>query len=311
MLCSIAFFVACVPVLIYRWCLVKLCSKYIPKEDGIRRPVSPLGNIFAPELMTNKPPRCAIIATFVLENEKPVDHDEIKTRIQSRWIEAIETENHKKELKYPELQQYVDFWMGFMFWKQDFKFDLSHHLKFQKIPETTRDVEDTTSQIYIHSLVEDLLNRPFPRGRSPWEIYIVENYKNSELASTKLVSKSMTAIVLRFHHSLADGYSLLYAVTEGLFGQSITEVDLAVPQESTLAQYIKPHSSLALGSLLLNMIHDVGSICLTCLNMKKTPWHVSDRKKKWKQLHGKSRMHLGLVLREQYCLAFLPGHRKV
>lgn len=304
-LCLFSIFVVfSIPVYLYRWVLVNILVPCCFRDKhGIQKPVTPLGNVFATEFLRNYPPRNVIVSNFVIEGS--MDRNEILKLVHTKWIQAKEDtakESCKEDqLKYPELQQYIDYWMGFLFWRQDNEFDLNNHVYFHEIPNE-KDT-DAHSESWLCSLIESLLNKPFAPKRSPWEIHVVEKYQNSELVQDSnnntrkdengMKSVEMTAFVLRFHHGLADGFSLLYAVMEGLFGLNVSEVSLATPQDSDVPLEEGKRKESCLTTYLKfpwRLVYDVGAFSDMILSKKWTPWHVPDRKKKWMQIYGRSKL---------------------
>lgn len=275
------------PVYLYRWILTLICPTF-----GYSHPVTSLGNIFATELLSNRPPRNAIISNFVVEGTVP--REEIWQLVKRRWIDASnggeDNQGSKKQRssqkKYPELQQYVEYWMGFLFWRTDLAFRLDNHLKFHNIPASDGN-DDGNSEKFICKMMEHLLNKQFVSKRSPWEIHVVTNYRNSQLASS---NKPLTCVILRFHHSLVDGFSLLYAVIEGLFQQSMESLSFPEPQSSSTISCSSMSSSLF--QLPLRLAYDLGKFYENLLQSRhhKNPWIISDRRKKWHQLYARSQL---------------------
>ncbi|CAL8084793.1 unnamed protein product [Orchesella dallaii] len=155
-----------------------------------------------------------------------VTTEELEELIKSKWLKT-------KEQIYPELTQYLDSWMGFMFWKPDLRFNLKHHLKSHTIVgRNDQEVEEN-----VCSFVQDLLNSPYHPKRSPWEVYVINNYKN-ELLSKECVNGELSLVVFRFHHSLGDGFSSLKAILV-LFDKSFPEICLPSLKQLAITSWWK------------------------------------------------------------------------
>ncbi|CAL8085287.1 unnamed protein product [Orchesella dallaii] len=203
------FVILSLPIYLLRFVLIVFARHFHAKSLG--NPITSLGTCFASEFPPSNQknsPRSTVVATFVIEGEVPMES--VETLIKRRWFES-ETEGEVINLKcrYPELQQYVESWMGFLFWKQDPEFQLQNHLKTHHLHS------DTEMEEHYCSFIEDLINKTFVPKRSPWEIYIVPNYQN-ELY--EIQNEVNTLLAIRFHHSLADGFSIFHAVIEHLLG---------------------------------------------------------------------------------------------
>ncbi|XP_035711306.1 uncharacterized protein LOC118436801 [Folsomia candida] len=93
---------------------------------------------------------------------------------------------------HPELTCTLHSWMSILFWKKSPNFKLSQHLTIYKESNPEK------IQQYLDSLPE----KPFSKGAPLWECISLPNYSN-----TKYATKS--ALVLRIHHTVADGLALL------------------------------------------------------------------------------------------------------
>lgn len=260
----------------------------------IGKPVTAAGNTFATEFLRNYPPRCVIASNFVMEGI--ITEEELLDTIRTKWLGTEEN----GEPTFPELTQYVDRWMGFLFWVKDTKSDPKHHVFSHIIPNEAKQ-QPNGPELFIDKMMAHLLNQPFAPQRSPWEMHLVHGYRNPRLSSG-----DMTVILLRFHHALADGYSLMYAVVEKLFGTPLDSIQLPTPVPRCTTSPGKPKTwshGVNLRKLWFGikfgfrMIHDVGRF-LSLLGRPKTPWHVPDQKKKWKQLYTRSKpIHISQVRR--------------
>lgn len=151
-------------------------------SKSLGQAVVPTSIMFATEFLdSTKAPRCAIVSNFVIEGHIPFS--EVQEEILKKWI------NEPGGKAFPEFQQYIDSWMGFLFWHKDNQFHLNNHVFHHRIPKGNGVDE---SEKWVCAKTEELLNKPFPPKRSPWEVHVIENYVNGDLSD-----KKMTAFVVR------------------------------------------------------------------------------------------------------------------
>lgn len=94
----------------------------------------------------------------------------------------------QKVKTFPELTCFISTFLGFWCLKRDLDFAIENHV-FENHPV----LDDYTK---LEKLKSELLNSPYPAGKSPWSVYITRNGTNSIL-------------LFRIHHVLGDGYSLM------------------------------------------------------------------------------------------------------
>lgn len=144
----------------------------------------------------------------------------IQEIVQREAVLAKDTNN--VSLKYPELRQNVETWMGYNFWTSVKNFRIEHHINYFDDSEAS---ELTASELSHHMRTFSL--RPFSRDRALWEMRIVPNfyfdgdtcvemqkikYLSSEHSSLDddIVHKGKYLLIMfRCHHCLCDGHSLL------------------------------------------------------------------------------------------------------
>ncbi|CAL8130749.1 unnamed protein product [Orchesella dallaii] len=262
-----------VPFYILRYLLSKWAKYY--SNGAIIEPVSASGNMFAPELHPSKihrPPRCAVVTTITLKGCLTVE--EVFKKVKTQWL----GEYKGRPSRYPELTYYADSWFGFMFWKKDFQFKLENHIhSFKIVGKTEPEIEEE-----VRSLTEQLLNKPFPPRRSPWEGFVIQIDSNNG-------HKLKTKIVLRLHHALADGYSITAALVEGLAGVPLSEVAVNTSKSGVPKKRESLVDNLIYYGVFfpLRVCYDATSF-FSWMHATKTPWHVVDEEKKWEQLYERS-----------------------
>ncbi|CAL8138659.1 unnamed protein product [Orchesella dallaii] len=216
------------------------------------------------------PPRTTICVKFVVDGKVTVE--EMEEIINNKWL--------VNDNSYPELKQYVDYFMGFMFWKPDTEFNLKNHLKSHTLWETNIENQSIIEQ-KVCQFLEELLNKPFTPKRSPWEFYIINNYRNEQLKNQG-VHEEMTLIVLRVHHALADGFSLAYAVIGDLF---------ETPEQKNALPIPKPKSFWEMMLLVFTAIFRFPYELTNFIGLvyhPRTPLHTTDERRGCKLLYERN-----------------------
>lgn len=276
-LCFIGFNVIVIlslPVYIFRFILIRF-AKWFRKD--LASGMDAVSSFLVNDLFYSKRPRCTTILPITLSGN--LTRDELENLVRRTWIEA--TDEEYGGLKYPQFQQYPYKWLGFPFLKIDNNFNLKRHIfSYNSSRDSVNGNGDIVMEDELNELIEKLLNAPFPSDRSPWELHVVENYRNNMIPSE---TGELTAVVMRLHHSLADGFSLLDAVVGGLMEFDLK--NLKIPQiplpkrtfwEKLLRSlYIPFAGAYEIGFILSHIFRDC-------------PWKVPDSMKFWSQKYAKS-----------------------
>jgi WS/DGAT/MGAT family acyltransferase len=100
---------------------------------------------------------------------------------------------------------------GTAHWEEDPEFDLAHHIfpAHDPSPHTTAEL-----QAYVGAEA----SRPLPNDRPRWQFQVADNFENDA-----------TAFIVRIHHSIADGVSLL-SVIFSLMEEMTAEQEAAPPK---------------------------------------------------------------------------------
>lgn len=276
------YFVIISPIIIYRYILTKWIAPYYILDYNLGSAVTPNVQALATEFHKNfahVPSRCPIVVNVIVPGI--VTKEEMAESLTKGWLQRkSEIKGEEDKLQYPEFQQYIENWMGYMFFKNDTSFSLDNHLFAHTIRENATEMECEKT---LCNCVETLLNKTFPAKRSPWELHMFQGYKNS-----KLGQGNMTLFVFRFHHAMVDGFSIMYAFIEGLAGGKLPDVKIATPNE------VKSSGMNKWVYVPLRMIHDLGYFAtLTWEQFRvghQNPLNVPDEKKKWKQLYARSEL---------------------
>lgn len=293
-----------VPFYIYRLFVSHILKNTAICPDGITNIVSAgFGTNYAAEFLT-----CTAFPARTSTNSITPRHfvkgripeNKVRQMIQDRWLEA---RNPNGKYKYPQFHQYIVSWLGCMFWKNDSHFDLDNHFKVHYCANS--DLEK-----YTEDLMCKLLNKPFERYRSPWEIHVVYSCtcstgNVSETEEKESVCKicgrtEMTVFISRAHHCLGDGLSLIFTMLEGLFNcqliKSLAKQKSSVQRKRKLTlsnnrNKNSCNSTIALfAKEMFRFGYDMGFVVVFCLFRvnNQTSLHISPKKRLRTQVTGKS-----------------------
>jgi WS/DGAT/MGAT family acyltransferase len=141
------------------------------------RPVGPVDRMW---LDMDRPTNLMVIEA-VMWFDAPVDWNRLVAVLDERLIG-----------RYPVLRQRpvsTPLRLGYPRWEDDPEFDLGRHIRTATLP-TPGD------QSCLQRYVEGQMQQPLPRSRPLWEFHLVDGYDGG------------SAVLTRFHHSLADGLAL-------------------------------------------------------------------------------------------------------
>jgi WS/DGAT/MGAT family acyltransferase len=130
-------------------------------------------------------PTNLMVINVVLWFDAPLDWTVLSKRIESRWID-----------QYPRFRQrVVEGRLGLLGpqWEDDPRFALENHLHRLALPAPG-------DQDVLQDFVSDRMSVPIDRTKPLWQVYLVEGYGSG------------CAVLLRVHHSLADGIALAQAL---------------------------------------------------------------------------------------------------
>jgi len=117
-----------------------------------------------------------IVGVWVLEG--PVALDKVEKQI----AEGL--------LSYRRYRQKVDYAPAGVFWRDDPKFDLAHHIKRVRLP-------GRGDEHALQHFVGELASEPLDPNHPLWTVHIIEDYDGG------------AALVFRCHHAIADGMALM------------------------------------------------------------------------------------------------------
>lgn len=155
--------------------------------------------------------RASVVTTLTVDGD--IKLQQIKILFTKNVFEAqIRSGMGTKQLRYPELKQFLTTFMGFRIWKNDTHFNIDNHVLEKSDLFTDCKEEELLAKIH-----HEILNKPYHEQRSPWNMILVRNA--SESNNNTLNNK--TVIAIRFHHAMADGRSILKLIVECLGNKAL------------------------------------------------------------------------------------------
>ncbi|MGZ4595175.1 MAG: wax ester/triacylglycerol synthase domain-containing protein, partial [Actinomycetes bacterium] len=142
-----------------------------------RRPIGAVDTIW---LNMDRPDNLMVIDS-IMWFEDTVDWDRLKLVVQRRLLD-----------RYPVFRQRPvesSFALGLPHWEDDPGFSMERHLRRAQLAHPG-------DELALQRYVEAQMHRPFDRTHPLWEMHLLDGYLGG------------SAIVTRFHHSLADGIAL-------------------------------------------------------------------------------------------------------
>ena len=185
----------CVPIYTIRY-IVEIAAKLF--RPDLCKILTTRSAVFAVDDLYNQP-RAPLLVFMILEGD--IDVPEAQLNLYKKLVEA---KNPDGTFVRPELTQYISKWMGFYFWKKDESFDITNHAHVYDGP--MKSAYYTEERLY--EIVNNLVTKPFPKHRSPWEFILFEKCVD------EAKGQQATGVCLLLHHSLADGFSILKLVGE-------------------------------------------------------------------------------------------------
>lgn len=262
----IVLYTLCSPIFLLRLAVIKAAKYFRPDLNTI---VNPQGNLFASELFSSKPPRSCLVVPIVFQGHFTLSD------FRKRFANMVNlTDQETGKSVYAEYKQFVEKWFGFAFWKNDPNFDIENHVSECNFDNYQRD--QCFSSKDISNIVEQLLNKKFPQGRSPWDVCVANNYSDPHFPDGV-----KTVIIVRLHHTLADGFSLLYSLIEGVVQSNLGSLELPKPV------YTKWEGLWRTIVFPIKLTHDLGDYFVK--STRQSVFMIPDRKKSWKMVYSASR----------------------
>jgi WS/DGAT/MGAT family acyltransferase len=163
-------------------------------------------------------PTNLMLITGVLVFKAPIDFERLKATVQVRLLRMP---RFRQRLVWPRLG------VDRPYWEDDPNFDLGYHVQRARL-----DGRQADDQSALQDVVSLLASIPLDRSRPLWQFHLIENYAEC------------CALVLRFHHSMADGVALIHVIL------SLTDSDPEVPWPTVQPQAPRRRGAGRLGAML-------------------------------------------------------------
>lgn len=250
-----------IPFSLYRRLIIFAAKKTRPDLGDI---VSNVSAVLGQDYVAKTNPRSNIVLALICEGSISVK--DIEKMVKKMWI-------HNNFETYRKFRQYPVKWMGFLFWKH-----IVGEFQVEKHVSTISSFKQCTTEEELENILERLVNRRFPEKQSPWQIFIINNYKlklNPE--------KPHYVLVTRWHHCLSDGTGMAVALFRMLTMDP--NMELKMPN-------IQPTKGTKLEKLwfALTLPHKAGRELINVFlqHFVHSPYKVPDSKKMWYQVYAKS-----------------------
>ncbi len=277
-----------IPIYLFRFAVI-IFAKYFRKDlDDIFNGIS---SFLVNDYFGSKPPRANAVVQIIIRGH--VTLEELKHLVKSRWMKTND-ERFKNFCQYPVR------WMGFTFYKKDATAShVDNHVYLY--PEPEQGIIQHVNEEDVTTFSEKLLNSPFTPFKSPWEVHLVQNYKNEKISPE---SEKLSVFVLKVHHSLTDGFGVMAALVQAFSQQTLADLKIPKPRYPKTTWWKNLTRCIFLS---FKLIPEIGRFAFQALI--PNPWKVTDEKKKWCQISFRLGIHLGSVFRVLCTLPFLLEYK--
>ncbi|CAG7733919.1 unnamed protein product [Allacma fusca] len=197
---SISIYITLAPIALviylYRLFVIIICQILRPELGSIVTGVDAL--FINPD---NQKSSSIILTCFVVNNI--VSEHRVREIFEQRVLRLKDLNGN---LVYKRLCQYWVNVLGYSFWKTDDNFDLRNHVR--KYDYNNCNLPIPTDEPALKLVLPKLVDLPWGRNKSHWEILIVDSYKLNYLSS-ETTSKKGSLIIFRFDHFLCDFSSII------------------------------------------------------------------------------------------------------
>lgn len=259
------FFILSIPVYIYRQVVLLIVKLFKPDFGSILHGMSAA---LANDFFSNRNPRASLV--FGMAFEGTMTEEEIVGKIEKTWMDT----NNDAKSPYCKFHQFPSRYMGFTFWKEEQGFNVADHVS------TLNNAEHPVTETDVVEMYETLLNKPFPKNKSPWHMYIIENYQpypNSQVKGHKIA-------LVRWHHLLADAMSMTNALLKAFANDFALEKSrlpkVVFPKQSSLRRF------LYVLKFPFSAIMEFSTVLMYAF--VSHPLKIKDTEKTWKQYYARS-----------------------
>ncbi|CAL8123081.1 unnamed protein product [Orchesella dallaii] len=144
-----------------------------------------------------------------------VDLEELRSRCEK----TVGRRDEKGQLVFRKFYQHLDMIGGYYCWKPA-NFDINHHVRIVD----GLDPEKVVSEKEVMEILSQHANMPYASGRAPWEILIIPKFVyNKELHKNAEEVEEKFGMVIRIHHGMGDGFSLMKLIMRDMAGLELHE----------------------------------------------------------------------------------------
>ena len=197
---------------------------------------------------------------------------------------VLNYKNSKGQLPYEKFFCYIHTWLGYSFWKRARSINLNYHIRyFEEFAQKSQVRKDE-----LEVALGDYNWRPFPWKTPLWEILVVKNFvtssserdnggDDSELPANyrfngRRGEPSKFVLIFRWHHALADGYSVCKLIVNILGGETPTEFMFQDPRDFDQQNVWKNLQDYALSLFRLGS----DAFKLLALDFDRNVWRVEE-----------------------------------
>jgi len=194
--CTMTFLVFClvIPALLILSAILKIATYAVERYIAYTRNCIPLREDDA-VWRQDRPSNLHIVNALMVIEGAP-DIAKLRQIICDRLVYG---KDEKGERICPRLTQVIEKHLGWSVWKEDENFTVEKHvLNWEgNSPKSLEDLE---------ALISSVCATPLPQGISPWQFLVVP-----------IIEEDCFAVLLRLHHSIADGVALTRVLVLNLF----------------------------------------------------------------------------------------------
>jgi WS/DGAT/MGAT family acyltransferase len=180
-----------------------------------------MSNVDAAWLSMDDPTNLMMI-TGVMTFAEPINLDHFRAVITHRWLKFDRFSQHVVQPRTPGSKPR---------WETDPKFDLDAHIHRVALPAPG-------DHAALQAMVSDLASMPLDPSKALWQATIIENYEGG------------SALVVRLHHSIADGLALVYVLL------ALTDMTPDAPWPKATAVEAPPENAKSPGPIR-GVVHSV------------------------------------------------------
>lgn len=233
-------------------------------------------DVAADEDFVNTLPKSTIVTTLVLDGKKLAlteFQNIFKKNVLDATITAEEdnitglSTTRQMKARYPQLQQFISTYWGTLIWKNELDFRLEEHIK-----------ERYVDQINLSDIHQELINKPYQKWRSPWEVVLYRINGNDQ---------RQCVLGLKIHHTMADARSIIKCIVECLGKKPLKTA------EPRKIEQTKIEKLLFIANFPINYVYYVGWVFWYATKFHNHPWKTM----KVENSHDKFSENVPLVVR--------------